>query len=52
MSKNYDKYKKKTPEQLQRAIDERIVTTEYLDWLGIVGPGAQLRNQKREQDNA
>lgn len=43
MSVNYDRYKKMSPEQLQRAIDDRVVTIEYLNWLGITGPGKQLR---------
>ena len=43
MSVNYDKYKAMTPERLQKAIDDREVSLEYLGWLGIRGPGAQLR---------
>jgi hypothetical protein len=43
MSVNYDKYSAMSEEQLQKAIDERKVTREYLAWLGIVGPGRQLR---------
>jgi hypothetical protein len=43
MSYSYDKYKTMTPEQLQKEIDERKVTPAYLNWLGIAGPGAQLR---------
>jgi hypothetical protein len=43
MSANYDRYKAMNPAQLQQAIDDRRVTEEYLGWLGIAGPGAQLR---------
>ena len=44
MSSNYDRYKALSPEQLQRLIDERKVTVEYLNWLGITGKGALLRS--------
>lgn len=43
MSVNYDKYKAMSQEQLQKAIDDRKVTVAYLNWLGITGPGKQLR---------
>jgi hypothetical protein len=43
MSANYDKYRAMTPEQLQKAIDERQVTIQYLNWLGIKGPGEDVR---------
>lgn len=43
MSYNYDKYRAMTPQQLQRAIDNREVDMGYLSWLGIKGPGEQLR---------
>lgn len=44
MSYNYDRYSKMTPEQLQRAIDDRQVTVEYLNWLGVLGKGRLLKN--------
>ena len=43
MSVNYAKYRAMTPAHLQRAIDEREVTVEYLSWLGITGKGALAR---------
>jgi hypothetical protein len=43
MSFYYDKYKAMNEEQLQKAIDDRVVTVEYLGWLGISGPGKKLR---------
>jgi hypothetical protein len=43
MSTNYRKYKAMSPDQLQKAIDDRQVTPEYLNWLGIRGRGQQLR---------
>tara|TARA_Y100001947_G_scaffold151873_1_gene152727 strand:+ start:215 stop:370 length:156 start_codon:yes stop_codon:yes gene_type:complete len=44
MSKNYDKYRAMSDQQLQKAIDDRKVTPEYLNWLGITGQGKCLRN--------
>lgn len=43
MSVNYAKYSAMTEEQLQKAINDRKVTPEYLSWLGIIGPGKTLR---------
>lgn len=43
MSVNYQKYKAMSQEQLARAIEDRVVSVEYLNWLGISGPGARLR---------
>lgn len=43
MSRSYDKYKAMTSEQLQKAITDRKVTFEYLNWLGITGPGKKFR---------
>lgn len=48
MSVNYDKYKAMTHERLQRAIDDHKVTVEYLNWLGIAGPGKMLRDTIKE----
>jgi hypothetical protein len=47
---SYNKWRALTPEQLQRAIDDRKVTVEYLTWLGIAGPGKQLREIIAEED--
>ena len=43
MSANYRKYSAMSEEQLQHALDTRKVTKEYLSWLGIIGPGKQLK---------
>lgn len=43
MSSNYHKYRSMSEEQLQKAIDDRRVTLQYLNWLGVTGPGKQLR---------
>jgi hypothetical protein len=51
MSSNYDKYKKMTPEQLQEAIDKGKVTLSYLNWLGVIGFGKQLRDAAHVQEN-
>lgn len=48
MSVNYTKYKSMTDDQLQKAIDNRKVTIEYLNWLGITGAGKQLRRIAQE----
>ena len=50
MSHSYDKYRAMSPEQLQKAIDDRRVSVEYLTWLGIVGPGQQLREVALRSD--
>lgn len=43
MSAMYEKYKKMSEEELQRLIKEGKVTLDYLNWLGIKGPGQELR---------
>lgn len=43
MSASYRKYSAMSEEQLQKAIEDRKVTPEYLSWLGIMGPGKTLR---------
>lgn len=49
MSVNYERYKAMSEAQLQKAIDERQVTREYLGWLGITGPGKKLRDIVKEE---
>tara|TARA_R110000782_G_scaffold269050_2_gene366453 strand:+ start:627 stop:938 length:312 start_codon:yes stop_codon:yes gene_type:complete len=49
MSYYYDKYKSMSAEKLQKAIDERVVTVQYLNWLGISGQGMQLRELSKMQ---
>lgn len=44
MSASYRKYSAMSSEQLQKSIEDRKVTPEYLSWLGILGPGKTLRN--------
>jgi len=53
---NYEKYKSMSPKQLQKALDNREVTPDYLDWLGVSGKGANLRDiakasQEKNEDN-
>jgi hypothetical protein len=43
MSANYTKYRSMSKAQLAKAIADRKVTLEYLNWLGISGPGKELR---------
>lgn len=47
MSFNYNKYKAMSRQQLQKAVSDRKVTVEYLIWLGILGPGKQIRGINR-----
>ena len=44
MSRNYDKYKAMSDEQLAKEVNDRKVSIEYLSWLGVTGKGALLRN--------
>lgn len=45
---NYDRYKAMSSDQLLKLLKEQKITIEYLNWLGVAGPGKQLRESINE----